>query len=229
MNITSAELRDGLIYYLFLVISISLHEFAHAVTADHLGDNTPASQGRVTLNPLAHLDPIGTGLIPLMNIFLLRGYFNMIGWGKPVQIDLGNFPPETRMRCDLMVTFAGPATNLVIALAGTLLGVVCYTHHPDITGYCGQLVMMNVGLAAFNMLPIPPLDGSHFMRYIVGMSEETYRRMMYIGPIILLVAINLNSVQYAMSSAIVWCAQPYFALGHLLNSDAAYTMFGRYG
>ena len=227
MHLTPDFIRNGLITYIFLVISIALHEFAHAFVADYLGDFTPGSQGRVTLNPLAHLDPIGTGLIPLVNIFLLQGSFSLIGWGKPVQIDLGNFPPEKRMRCDLLVTFAGPFTNLILALVGTLLGVVCYAgQHPDIVYYCREFVMMNVALAAFNMLPIPPLDGSHFLRYLVGMSEETYRGLMSYGPIILLVAINIPAVSRYFSLAIYKCSLPFAALCHLLNPDAAYMMFG---
>ena len=220
-------LRQGLITYLLLVISLTVHEWAHAFFADRLGDHTPHSQGRVTLNPLAHLDPIGTGLIPLINLLVLRGSFSLIGWGRPVQINLGNFPPKRRMMCDLIVTGAGPASNLLIALVCVPLAIVVSHFDPQALEVVQRLLFMNLGLAAFNMVPIPPLDGSHFLRYAVGLGEEAYRRLCVFGPFALLAILNfVPQFRVCLGIAIEWISWPYAWLCHLLNADVALRMFG---
>lgn len=130
-----------------LLLSLAFHEFAHAWVADHLGDPTPRMQGRVTLNPLAHLDPLGT-------IALL---FVRFGWGKPVQIDPFNF--KNPIRDSALVAFAGPATNLV--LAGLIAGLVRVVPVPEFILYAlVQVAVINVVLAIFNLVPVHPLDGS---------------------------------------------------------------------
>ena len=107
----AVTLRDGLLQLILLIISIGLHEFGHAWMADRRGDPLPRLQGRVTLNPFAHADPIGTIALPAIMIFLSPG-FGLIGWGKPVQISLPN--PRTRRMDDIYITLAGPAMNLVL-------------------------------------------------------------------------------------------------------------------
>lgn len=187
--------RQGLIFYIILAASIAIHEWAHAVTADRLGDYTPRIQGRVTLNPLAHLDLIGTGLIPLFMIFsplLLGGYFPfaLVGWGRPVQVQLNNF--LNRVRDHLLVTAAGPASNLAIAFAAAVVGGLLARFDPGVAPLFGKIILLNVVLIIFNMLPVPPLDGSHFMRYAVGMREETYINLSRWGFIIILVLLNIG-------------------------------------
>ncbi len=204
------RIEQGLILYLILCGSIALHEFGHAKAADKLGDFLPRSQGRVTLNPFAHLDPIGTGLIPLAGIFLNLP-FAMIGWGKPVQISLPY--PATRMRDDILITLAGPAMNVLIALGATLLHALVW-HMPEspvfkLIPLLNMVVVMNCMLIAFNLIPIPPLDGSHIMRYLVGMSEETYQKFCANGWWILLVLINLGPFQSFLNRMIVLVATPF--------------------
>lgn len=206
-------LRQGAIFYIILVASIALHEWGHAYAADKLGDPLPRLQGRVTLNPLAHLDPIGTGLIPLVLIFLpiLTGNslgFMMIGWGRPVQISLPNRRTETRD--DLLITAAGPAMNLVIALGTAVVGGAIASRQPDIAPLLHQIILLNCMLVIFNLLPIPPLDGSHFLRRLVRMRYETYMALCSYGFIILIVLINipgfrtmLGWLTYALSSIFV--------------------------
>lgn len=132
---------------LSLVIAITIHEYSHSLTADKLGDPTPRSLGRLTLNPLKHLDPIGT-------IALI---FFGFGWGKPVPIDPYNF--QKPKRDEILVSLAGPGSNLVLALIISL--VVKFLPLNDVfTLFLSVLIQINVILAIFNLLPLPPLDGS---------------------------------------------------------------------
>ena len=114
---TDSSNEEKIILFLVLLASLSVHEWAHAITADKLGDPLPRSEGRVTLDPRAHIDPIGTILLPLIMIFASPG-FAIFGWGKPVRISLPN--PKTRKRDDVLITIAGPLSNLLIALIATL-------------------------------------------------------------------------------------------------------------
>ncbi len=181
------ELQQGIILYLILVGSLSVHEWAHAYVADKLGDNTPRSQGRITFNPMAHIDPIGTVLIPLFMIFMSPG-FAIFGWGKPVMVNPRNFAKWKRD--DILVSMAGPASNLVICFIVAIVGGILMRFQPEFSGLIIQILMINAILIIFNLLPIPPLDGSHVMKHIVGMSEETYARIAMWGILILLVVIN---------------------------------------
>lgn len=212
------HIEQGLILYIILCGSIALHEFGHAKAADMLGDFLPRSQGRVTLNPFAHLDPIGTGLIPLAGIFLNLP-FMMIGWGKPVQISLPH--PATRMRDDLLITLAGPAMNVLIALVASLLHVAVWHMHnssaDNLIPLINEVIEMNCMLIAFNLIPIPPLDGSHFMRYLVGMSEETYFKFCANGWWILLILINLRPFQSFLGRMSDLVATPFGWLIGLLT------------
>ena len=108
---------EKIILFLVLIASLSVHEWAHAVSADLLGDPLPRSEGRVTLDPRAHADLLGTIVVPIVMIFLGPG-FSVIGWGRPVNISLPN--PKTRTRDDLLITLAGPLSNIAIAFAVTI-------------------------------------------------------------------------------------------------------------
>lgn len=130
-----------------LVICLTIHEFAHAWTADFLGDPTPRLQGRVTLNPLAHLDPLGTFLI------VVTGF----GWGRPVQFDPYNL--KNGRRDIALIALAGPASNLILAFVLALLGAFL----PLPALFTSILITINVGLAIFNLLPVYPLDGSKIL------------------------------------------------------------------
>lgn len=130
-----------------LLLSLAIHEFAHAWVADHLGDPTPRMQGRVTLNPLAHLDPLGT-----LALLLVR-----FGWGKPVEIDPFNL--KNPVRDSALIALAGPATNLVVAAVIAIL--VRLIPVPTFLIYAlVDIAAINVVLAIFNLVPVYPLDGS---------------------------------------------------------------------
>ena len=130
--------------YIGLLLAITIHEFSHAYAADRLGDPTPRAMGRLTLNPLAHLDPIGT-----LMIFIAH-----FGWGKPVPIDPYNF--ANPRRDEIVVALAGPISNIIL---GSTIGIISLT-----TGYFNEILyiiaIVNFSLAVFNLIPIPPLDGS---------------------------------------------------------------------
>lgn len=181
-------LRDGITLYLILVASLSVHEWAHAWMANRLGDPTARMQGRVTLNPIAHMDMVGTVILPLLMIFLPLP-IGLIGWGKPVPVDRRYF--RRPVRDDILVSMVGPASNIAIALATVLVGgMILRFVAPELAGLFGRILLLNCVLAIFNCIPIPPLDGSHVMRHLVGMSEATYMNLARWGFVILIVLIN---------------------------------------
>ncbi len=172
---------------LVIILSITLHEFGHAIAADKLGDDTPRRQGRISLSPAAHLDPIGLVMI-LLTSFTGFG----LGWGKPVQVDFRNF--RNVRRDDVIVTIAGPAMNLLLALVfGIFLRIMISTGWVDrMSPLLWQIsflfVLRNLGLMFFNLLPIFPLDGSHIMRRLLPptQGENFYAWMQQYGPMLLL-------------------------------------------
>jgi Zn-dependent protease len=210
------QLRDGLLQLILLIISIGLHEFGHAWMADLRGDPLPRLQGRVTLNPFAHTDPIGTIALPAIMIFLSPG-FGLIGWGKPVQISLPN--PKTRRMDDIYITLAGPAMNLVLcfvfaAIGG--LGDFDPRSQAVIIDFLQMGVFLNASLVVFNLIPIPPLDGSRIAVRLGLYSEEFFLMLARWGFIILLVAVNLPFFRAFMSTAVGLVATPWFWLWSLL-------------
>ncbi|MEI6793941.1 MAG: site-2 protease family protein [Verrucomicrobiota bacterium] len=210
-------LRDGLLQLILLIISIGLHEFGHAWMADLRGDPLPRMQGRVTLNPFAHTDPIGTIAIPAVMIFLSPG-FGLIGWGKPVQISLPN--PKTRRMDDIYITMAGPAMNLVLCLVFALIGGLGNfdpkTQEVVIRFLVGG-IYLNAGLVVFNLIPIPPLDGSRLALRLGLYSEEFFLSLARWGFIVLIVLVNLPPFLRMMHTAILLLASPWLGLWDLLS------------
>jgi len=152
-------LLQRLLFLIPIVLSVTVHEWAHAWSAYRLGDHTAAGMGRLTLNPLEHMDPIGTLLLPLLGV--------PFGWAKPVPINPARFHRDVSMGMGLVITAAaGPAANLVLAaVAAGGLGLMAQLGAAGAAeSAAGQLlrvlVLINLLLACFNLLPIPPLDGS---------------------------------------------------------------------
>ena len=161
-----------------LLFSVIAHEIAHGYAALKQGDRTALEAGRLSWNPLKHIDPYLTILLPLIMLTgsaLLGGRFVVFGGAKPVPVDPGNY--KHIRRGDIIVSLAGVATNFVIALACGVAIVLCgllARAVPALTDTVGILqamltigVMLNFGLIVFNLLPIPPLDGSHVMKYLL--------------------------------------------------------------
>ena len=162
--------EQKIILFLLLVVCITIHEWAHAWVADRLGDPLPRQQGRVTLDPRSHVDPIGTLLIPLIMIFASPALQLLAG--KPVQISLPN--PETKKGDDILITIAGPLSNLSIAFICSLSFGLFYRFVPlgeSALHLLYQIVSLNAVLFLFNLLPIPPLDGSHILKNMVNMKR----------------------------------------------------------
>jgi Zn-dependent protease len=175
---SSDQVQQGLILMIGLVISVGCHEFGHAWVAHLLGDPTPESQGRVTLNPMAHADPIGTLLIPAILIFTNTGM--IFGWGKPVEINPLYFKRKISMaKGDILVSLAGPMVNILLALVFTLFLAIMYRtmsfkNPSNIKMMYAMMtyIHLNIILFAFNLLPIPPLDGSHILMNTLGPKHQ---------------------------------------------------------
>jgi Zn-dependent protease len=168
-----------------MILSLSVHEFAHAFVAHRLGDDTAQRMGRMTLNPVVHIDPIGTLAIPMVGLLSGVPFF---GWAKPVPVNPLNFTRRLRMRTsDILVSIAGPASNLLFAgLMVVLLALVGQGAIEDIQAgtrnlhvamvrLMGWTLIINLGLFIFNLLPIPPLDGSHVL---AGLLPDRHRGVM---------------------------------------------------
>jgi Zn-dependent protease len=159
---TPEALATGLTTYIVLLFSLSFHEAAHAWTASRMGDDTARREGRITLNPLVHIDPVGTVVIPLLQIFV--GGIPFLGWAKPTPVQPRNFRTGLFERGHVLVWGAGPMSNLLLAFLFTAalfvgLRVGAADSRPALAVLTTGL-QMNVGLALLNMLPLPPLDGA---------------------------------------------------------------------
>lgn len=176
-------IAKSLLWFFLLLISLSIHEWGHAFVADKLGDVTPRRLGRVTLNPFAHADLLGTIIFPLLCIFMSSGI--LFGWGRPVPIDPRNFK-----RQELYTILAGSAGflgNLLLCLIGSLVLILGQKYY--LIGY--SLLELNALLIALNLLPIPGLDGFYLVRYLTKMSDATVEFLSHWGFFILLVLINV--------------------------------------
>lgn len=186
-------LLEALLRVIPLVLSLSVHEWAHAYSAFRLGDDTAERQGRLTLNPIPHIDPIGTLLLPLIGV--------PFGWARPVPVNPLRFTRKLRMRTGMMITAAaGPFSNVVLALVCVVaLGLLWRfeVQNEAVSVLLKNGFFINVLLAFFNMLPIPPLDGS---RIADGVMPERLRagweRFGQYAPLVLIGVILLGQTSH---------------------------------
>jgi Zn-dependent protease len=170
MEVSNEQVRRAVLSLVAFVLSVTVHEFGHAFVADRLGDRLPRAQGRVTLSPLAHIDILGTLVIPLMAVFMSGVPF--IAWGKPVQTNPSAMTTRLpRATASLLVSLAGPFMNLVLAvLVSVGLIAAAKTGHLSLTiatAVIRFVVVLNISLMFFNLLPIPPLDGASILAVIL--------------------------------------------------------------
>ena len=183
-----------------LIVGIVIHESAHALAAYVLGDKTARSRGRVSLNPLAHIDPFGTVLLPLL---MLAAGGPVFAFAKPVPVYLNNL--KHPKRDELLVALAGPLSNVLLALAGALIGYVLLSLLAGqaamsllyyLFSFFMTFIVVNLSLAFFNLIPLPPLDGSSILvPFLKGKAlREYYRIQQYAMPILLVILYLLPTV-----------------------------------
>lgn len=167
-GVAAADLRQALIFVVCLVVATAFHEFAHAFAADRLGDPTPGRDGRLTLNPLVHADPIGTLALPLMAGLLHAPLF---GWGRPVMTQPRFYSRGMSMRAGMaLVSFAGPLANVIqaiVTLGAMKLLIVAGVMNRGILDVLVVFFTLNLTLAVFNLLPVHPLDGGKILAWML--------------------------------------------------------------
>jgi Zn-dependent protease len=190
---SSLDLTGAVLNVIVLLLSLTVHEFFHAWSAYRLGDDTAARAGRLTLNPIPHIDLIGTILLPLLQA--------PIGWAKPVPVNPSRFRKSVTMATgDIIVSAAGPLSNvglgLVAAIVWGLLARLVPTAVAEGTaGYAflDRLLVVNAGLAVFNLLPIPPLDGGHVAASLMPYRwRPAWDRFAQLAPFLLMILVYLN-------------------------------------
>lgn len=173
-----------------IIIGLTVHEFSHAFVADKLGDGTARAQGRLTLNPFYHIDPIGM-------VFILFAGF---GWAKPVQFDMRNLKSPKRDR--ILIALAGPLSNLILGIVFLFIIKLFFSFlyflpealYISLFRLLFYISVINLGLFIFNMLPIPPLDGSHVFLSGLNLSNEVERKITQYGTLTLFAVIIIENI-----------------------------------
>lgn len=217
------DIESLFISALAVIIGIVIHESAHALAAYALGDKTARSRGRVSLNPLKHIDPFGTILLPLLMIAAGGPVF---AFAKPVPIYLGNL--KHPKRDELLISLAGPASNIVLACLGALLlsgvvnGSVWATAAGSIVAeFALTFIFVNLSLAFFNLIPLPPLDGSSILvPFLKGEALNTYYRIQQYAMPILIVVLYLLPMLTGIDLIDIYFDFTVYPLGDALLSFA---------
>lgn len=185
----SERLLNFIAFLPLFYLSIAVHEFSHALLANKYGDDTAKKLGRLTLNPLKHIDLIGSVIMP---IAAFASGFALIGWAKPVPVDRRNF--KEPLKADVVVSFAGPFSNFIFAILFFILFIIVHqwfgSQHAFVVNLMWYGVFLNIFLFVFNLLPIPPLDGSHILFDLFPNKFTTkYLSLGFYGSFLLLVFI----------------------------------------
>ena len=221
MNLSPEQLRWVFVYMITLIVSVALHEWGHAKMADMLGDDTPRRQGRVTLNPVAHADPIGTLALPLISALLSAGSGRMggFGWGKPVQWNPARINRKWRMyTAIILVSIAGPMMNLLLGTLLVLAHVVLNTQGVLASSSPMQQILffaasINFTLFFFNLVPCPPLDGGHVAEALTPYKHrKKWEEYLRFSPFVFLALICIPQVQQIFVIPAMWCMTHLYSL-----------------
>jgi Zn-dependent protease len=205
--------------YVVLLFSLSFHESAHAWMALRMGDDTAARLGRITLNPIAHIDPFGTVLMPLLQV--LVGGLPLLAWAKPTPVQANNFRAGMFRKGQILVAGAGPVSNLILAIVFTVALFVYVRVAPGPitqTDAIGRLlvtgVVMNIALAIFNLVPLPPLDGSWIASWGLprNLAAHYDRIVEPYGGMILLALVASGAVNWIIGPPIIFLQTLLFRL-----------------
>jgi Zn-dependent protease len=187
------DLERALLDVLLLWILTAPHEFAHAWVATRLGDDTPRREGRVTLYPLAHVDWLGTAILPFVTSLLSGGF---LGWGKPVRTDVAKL--KGGLNGLALVAMAGPFSNVIMAVILGAGAVLSAHSAPALAGFAAEGVRLSLYLAIFNLLPVPPLDGSKLL-LAARVPMVVYMELARFGFMLLIVAVSFSNLGRWMS------------------------------
>jgi Zn-dependent protease len=221
MDLSPQQIRWIIQALIILILSIAVHEFGHAIVAHKLGDRLPKSQGRVTLNPLAHADPIGTLAFPLLALVFTKGASAGFGWGRPVMVNPVAFSRRFRMRTGhLMVAAAGPGMNVAFGICiaivhAILLGTGVLSLGDAINKPLFYAVRLNFILCFFNLIPAPPLDGGAVLEGILPDKWlPTFHKFAVYGPFVLMAVIFIPGLAMIFIKPAYWVTE---VLYHLLG------------
>lgn len=207
-----------------LLFSIIIHEIAHGWMALKLGDPTARDMGRLTLNPIPHIDPIGSILVPLISFVAAGTVF--IAWAKPVPVNPANF--RNIRRDDILVSVIGPVSNLVVALFCVIMFIVTQRvmgptdlisagFGQDAASYFANMfyvgIPLNIFLAVFNLIPVPPLDGSHVVASLLPPNvANRYRQIGFAGILLIIIMMRLAPVWHAVLATVHFVLVPYMVI-----------------
>jgi Zn-dependent protease len=217
-------LLDSLYVLPILFFSIVVHEVAHGWAAYRLGDPTAHDAGRLTFNPLPHIDPFGSVILPLLLVYSHSSFF--IGWAKPVPVNPMNF--RHLRRDDILVSAAGPFSNLLMACCCAVFYIMTVHVFGSVNSIENEFqremvnfmkrmfeygIPMNIFLALFNLIPVPPLDGSHVLASLLPQKiGEQYRKIGFFGIIIVIMLMRIDTFNYAIESMIQTLCIPFVLL-----------------
>lgn len=210
-GLSAAAVRDGIILYILFMVSLCLRAYAQAWWANRLGDHTPQQEGRLTLNPLPHMDLMGSVILPLICIFYLQPRLGQLGiflgWAKPVPINPAQF--ENPSRGYLQTQLANPITSLLLALIAAVIGGALYRFNPETQLIFFSLIGINASLVVIDLLPIPPLPGGLVLKHMGMMSEETFWNIARWSGLVLIIAFQLPPVRMLLGFLIGLVATPF--------------------
>lgn len=221
MDLSVEQIRWIFIYLFVLIVSIAFHEFGHALIATKCGDKTPEREGRVTLNPIAHIDPIGTLLLPIVGSIYgaANGTVGGFGWGKPVSWQPHRIKRGMKMSTAIiLVAIAGPFMNLFLAVTIALVHIILLSQ--DVIAASGDASRIlyfasatNMLLMFFNLLPLPPLDGGHVVEQFVPYKHrQRFEEIFRYAPFVLLAILMIPQIRWVFQAPAQWCTERVYTL-----------------